>query len=125
MTKKQESKRKGESLGQYLRKAREQAGLSKLHLEAVSGVGRMSISRLEDDYYKEPSPDDLVRLARALELNEADLFLLAGLPVPRQNASMEVMLRAGYGVPDEAVPELKRRIEALIAEQISERKTIE
>src|ERR1044072_8815508 len=91
------------SLGEYLRGAREAAGLSKLQLEAMSGVGRMTIQRLEQDYYQEPSPDDLVRLARALELNDTDLFLLAGLPVPKRTASLDVMLRTEYGLPPEAI----------------------
>src|SRR5581483_10504875 len=103
------------SLGATLRVAREAAGLSKLQLEALSGVGRMSISRLEVDWYQEPSPDDLIRLARALELNETDLFLLAELPIPKEAASLDIMLRKGYGVSDDEVPALKQEIEAIIA----------
>lgn len=103
------------SLGAFLRQARETAGLSKLQVEAMSGVGRMTIQRLESDYYNEPSPDDLVRLARALELNDTDLFLLAGLPVPKQAASLDVMLRAEYGLPPEAIDEAKRNIAAIVA----------
>jgi transcriptional regulator with XRE-family HTH domain len=103
------------SLGTFLREAREAAGLSKLQVEAMSGVGRMTIQRLESDYYNEPSPDDLARLARALELNDTDLFLLAGLPVPKQAASLDVMLRAEYGLPPEAIDEAKRNIAAIVA----------
>lgn len=103
------------SLGAFLRQARETAGLSKLQVEAMSGVGRMTIQRLESDYYNEPSPDDLARLARALELNDTDLFLLAGLPVPKQAASLDVMLRAEYGLPPEAIDEAKRNIAAIVA----------
>lgn len=109
------------SLGEYLRDAREAAGLSKLQLEAMSGVGRMTIQRLEQDYYQEPSPDDLVRLARALELNDTDLFLLAGLPVPKHAASLDVMLRTEYGLPPEAVEEAKRNIADLVAKYDRER----
>jgi transcriptional regulator with XRE-family HTH domain len=103
------------SLGAFLRSAREAAGLSKLHLEAMSEVDRMTIQRLETDYYDEPSPDDLVRLARALELNETDLFLLAGLPVPKRTASLDIMLRTEYGLPPEAIDEAKRTIAELVA----------
>ncbi|HEX3778335.1 MAG TPA: helix-turn-helix transcriptional regulator [Pseudonocardiaceae bacterium] len=103
------------SLGTFLREARETAGLSKLQVEAMSGVGRMTIQRLESNYYSEPSPDDLARLARALELNDTDLFLLAGLPVPQQTASLDVMLRAEYGLPPEAIDEAKRNIAAIVA----------
>ncbi len=76
----------------------------------------MAIARFETDWFKDPPPDDLMRLGRALELNQTDLFLLAGLPVPAQNASLDVMLRRSYGVADHDVPELKHEIEALIAE---------
>jgi transcriptional regulator with XRE-family HTH domain len=107
--------KEGVMLGAFLQRAREDAGLSKLQLEATSGVGRMTIQRLETDYYQEPSPDDLVRLARALELNETDLFLLAGLPVPRDTASLDVMLRTEYGLPPEAIAEAKQNIAAIAA----------
>lgn len=108
-------------LGAFLRRAREDAGLSKLQLEAMSGVGRMTIQRLETDYYAEPSPDDLARLARALELNETDLFLLAGLPVPKQAASLDVMLRTAYGLPPEAIEEAKQNIADIVAKYDAKR----
>lgn len=103
------------SLGAFLQRARIAAGLSKLQLEAISGIGRMTIQRLETDYYSEPSPDDLSRLARALELNDTDLFLLAGLPVPQNTASLDVMLRTEYGLPPEAIDEAKRNIAKIVA----------
>ena len=101
------------SLGVFLRRAREDAGLSKLQLEAMSGVGRMTIQRLEADWHQEPSPDDLARLSRALELNETDLFLLAGLPVPKEAASLDIMLRTTYNLPPEAIEEAKQHIAKL------------
>lgn len=104
------------SLGEFLRNARETAGLSKLQLATMSGLGRMTIQRLETDWYAEPpTPDDLVRLARALELNETDLFLLAGLPIPKRAASLDIMLRTEYGLPPEAIDEAKRNIAELVA----------
>lgn len=103
------------TLGWFLRQAREDAGIYRRQLAAMSGVGRMTIQRLETDYYDEPSPDDLVRLARALELNETDLFLLAGLPVPKRAASLDIMLRTEYGLPPEAIDEAKRTIAELVA----------
>jgi len=109
-------RQRGPTLGETLRAAREEAGLSKLQLEARSGVGRMNISRLEADWYQEPSPEDLMRLARVLELNETDLFLLAGLPVPKEAASLDIMLRTNYGVSEADVPKLKQQIEDLIAQ---------
>lgn len=105
------------TLGSFLQHARLESGIARRQLAAMSGVGRMTIQRLETDYYHtEPSADDLMRLARSLEINETDLFLLAGLPVPKKTASLDVMLRTGYGVNANDVPALKQQIEALIAE---------
>ena len=115
--------RPASSLGTYLHDAREAAGFSKVQLEAMSGVGRMTIQRLEADWYQEPSPDDLVRLAQVLELNETDLFLLAGLPVPKQTASLDIMLRTEYGLPPEAVEEAKRNIADIVAKYDARRDT--
>lgn len=102
------------TLGQLLRRARETAGLSIRQLEATSGVGRMAIQRLEQDEVEKPSADHLLHLAQALELNETDLFLLAGLRVPKRVASLDIMLRKEYGLPPEAVEEAKRNIQDLI-----------
>lgn len=103
------------TLGQVIRQARESAGLSIRQLEATSGVGRMAIQRLEFDEVEKPSADHLVYLAQALELNETDLFLLAGLPVPKQTASLDVLLRTEYGLSEAAVAEAKENIRGIIA----------
>ncbi len=102
------------TLGQVLRQAREAASLSIRQLEATSGVGRMAIQRLEQDEVEKPAADHLLHLAQALELNETDLFLLAGLPVPKRTASLDIMLRKEYGLPPEAIAEAKRNIQDII-----------
>jgi transcriptional regulator with XRE-family HTH domain len=103
------------TLGQVLRQAREAVGLSIRQLEATSGVGRMAIQRLEFDEVEKPSADHLVHLAQALELNETDLFLLAGVSVPKQIASLDVLLRKEYGLSEAAVTEAKENIRDIIA----------
>lgn len=111
--------RKGEptpTLGQHLEAARQEAGYSLRQLAALSGLAMSSVNRLLKDEVEQPSPEHLAALARALELNATDLFLLAGLPVPREAASLEIMLRKNYGVSDQELPALKRQIEALIAD---------
>lgn len=104
------------TLGQHLEVARQQAGYSLRQLANLSGVHVSVVNRLLKDEVEQPVPAHLVALARALELNATDLFVLAGLPVTEDAASLEVMLRKSYGVNDEQVAELKRQIEALIAE---------
>lgn len=105
----------GQTLGQHLEAARQEAGYSLRQLASLSGLAMSSVNRLLKDEVEHPQADHLTALARALELNATDLFLLAGVPVPDQAASLDIMLRKGYGVSDREVPELKREIEALIA----------
>jgi len=106
----------GVTLGQHLEAASKEAGYSVRQLANISGIPKSSVDRLLRDETEQPLPAHLEALARALELNQTDLFLLAGLPVPRETASLEIMLRKGYGVSDQELPELKRQIEALIAD---------
>lgn len=114
----------GPTLGQTLEAARQEAGHSLRQLAALSGVPMSSVNRLLKDEVEQPLPEHLVALARALELHETDLFLLAGLPIPNDAATLDVMLRKGYGVTDKELPELKRQIEDLIAKhQGPQRKT--
>jgi transcriptional regulator with XRE-family HTH domain len=104
------------SLGQYLARARHKQGFSIRQLAQLSGVNRGAIARLEGDEVEQPSADTIVRLGRALELNEADLLMLAGIAVPTQAASLDVMLRQAYGLPPEGVERVKHTIEALLKE---------
>lgn len=104
-----------QTLGQCLEAASREAGYSVRQLAALSGVPKSSVDRLLRDEVGHPQAEHIIALARALELNAADLFLLAGVPVPDEAASMHIMLRKGYGVSDEEIPELKREIEELIA----------
>lgn len=104
------------TLGQVLRQARQIAGFSIRELETLTGVGRMTISRLETDaHVTPPTAQDLSRLGQALELDEVQLFTLAGVPAPRLLTSLDVMLRTEYGLPPEAVREAKQQIAALVA----------
>ena len=103
------------TLGRYLSWARAQQGLSIRQLEALSGVRRSAIVRLEQNEVEQPSADSLVRIAQTLELNETDVLLLAGITVPKQNASLDVMLRTEYNLSGDAVREAKRDIEAIVA----------
>jgi len=109
-------RRPGMSLGQHLEAARQEAGYSLRQLAALSGLAMSSVNRLLKDEVEQPLPEHLAALARALELNITDLFMLAGLPVPKEAASLDIMLRTSYGVSDKDVPELKQQIEDLIAQ---------
>ena len=111
MTKKQAE----QTLGQCLKRAREQAGFSTRQLAGISGVERSAIVRLEADLVDEPLPDYLVKLADALELNAADLFILAGQPIPTELPSLEPYLRSKYDLPPEALAEAQESIREILA----------
>lgn len=97
------------SLGQVLRARREQAGLSQYALEDLSGVDHSVIGRIESGHIAAPGPDKLTRLAEALRLPVADVFVLAGYAVPRQLPSFRPYLRSRYG---ELPPEAHARLDA-------------
>lgn len=89
-------------LGELVRKTRESAGLSARKLEELSGLDHSFISKLEKSTYRNLSPDTLTTLSDSLGLPAADLFALAGYPVPDSLPSFGPYLRARYG---EELPE--------------------
>ena len=102
------------TLGQYLEQARAEAGLSLRQLAASAGVHYSSVNRLLKDEVEEPVPDHLMGLAQALDLKATDLFLLAGLPIPKELPSVDAMLRAEYGLSEEGLAEAKQAIAAVV-----------
>jgi transcriptional regulator with XRE-family HTH domain len=102
------------SLGQYLEQAREEAGISLRQLVAATGIPQTTINRLLKDEVEKPNPEHLARLADALELNPSDLFMVAGLPIPQGMPSIDALLRAEYDLPEEAVAEARRNIQAIV-----------
>jgi transcriptional regulator with XRE-family HTH domain len=103
-----------QTVGSVLETARHAAGLSIRELAGLTDMSKSALERLLSDQIERPPADRLVRLARVLELNAADLFLLAGLPLPEKLPSLDVMLRTEYGLPPEAIAEAKRDIGRII-----------
>jgi transcriptional regulator with XRE-family HTH domain len=101
------------TLGQYLEQARQAVGMSHRQLAAASGIHPSSINRLLKDEVDEPSPEHLVSIAEALDVKASDLFVLAGLPIPKELPSVDVMLRAEYGLSEQGLIEAKRQIAAI------------
>ncbi len=110
------------TLGQYLEQARQEAGLSLRQLGASAGVHPSSVNRLLKDEVEEPLPDHLMGLAQALDLSASDLFLLAGLPIPKELPSVDAMLRAEYGLSEAGLAEAKHAV-AAIADRERQRQT--
>jgi transcriptional regulator with XRE-family HTH domain len=71
---------KPRSLGQFLRAAREAAGMSLRKVEREAGVSNAYLSQLESDRIKEPSPNVLFRLAEFYRADYDTAMRLAGYP---------------------------------------------
>jgi transcriptional regulator with XRE-family HTH domain len=90
-------------LGAFVRRAREEAGLSQNKLGELVGVPNSTILRLERGENLMPRPDLLSSVAEALDLNLADVYGLAGYAVPGELPALQPYLRSKYSdLPDEA-----------------------
>lgn len=106
--------KQAKELGAYLRKAREEAGISIRSLMARVGIDQAQIIRLEQGQVKSPRADVLGRIAEEIGLPVADVMTMAGYPTPRQLPNLRPYMRAKYrNLPLEAVDEVERFIEQL------------
>ena len=102
------------SLGQLLRRRRQEMRLSKRQLAALTYMRDSTIVRLEQGLFTAPSPAKLAQLAVALRLPIADLFALAGYLVPDELPSFDAYLQAKYpALPRSAVVELLNHFKKL------------
>jgi transcriptional regulator with XRE-family HTH domain len=110
---------KDESLGARLRRARAAAGLSVRQLAAQTGITHGYIVKLENDQKENPAADKLMRLAGALDVDEAELLAYIGvkptLPEPR------AYFRRKLGVNAEDAEVLAQLVEHYQAEQAKKR----
>jgi transcriptional regulator with XRE-family HTH domain len=96
----------GVRLGEIIRDGRTAVGLSQRQLGEQVGVHHSFVGRLEAGDYQSTSPQILQRLSRILELDERDLFALAGLDAPEGLPTFTPYLRAKYEMSDEAAKAL-------------------
>lgn len=68
------------TLGQFLKAAREDRGLSLRGAEKETGISNAYLSQLESDKIKQPSPTLLHKLAQIYEVPYSTLLELAGYP---------------------------------------------
>ena len=88
--------RQAKKLGQHLRQTREQFGISARELARRTELSDSSIVRIEQGQFLEPSPETLSRIAEALSLNLADLYVMADYPMPTELPSLKIYLRSKY-----------------------------
>ena len=102
------------TLGTMIRQARERAGLSLRNLEAIVGVSRQLLLRLEHDEIDNPSPELLQQLAEALELDSDDLFALVGYKLSEKLPNLTLYLRAKYRLPPSALAEASEALRDIL-----------
>ncbi len=93
-------------LGQILKQARTEKGLSARELSDQIGVHHTTISMLERAQIEQPRPDKLSKLATALGLDSTDLLTLAGYHPSDKLPAFGVYLRTTTTLPDQAIDEL-------------------
>lgn len=71
-----------ETLANYIKETRKERGYSLRELKRISGVHNATIQRIEDGFIAVPSPNVLIALADALEL---DLITALRLVTPYRN----------------------------------------
>lgn len=103
-----ETHNRGAQLGAFVHAARERKGLSTRKLAEAIGTTHSYIHKLEAGWFQSISPENINRLAAALELDRQDLFALAGYTVPEGLPSFTGYLRSKYGedMSEEAIAEL-------------------
>jgi len=95
-------------LGRRVRAAREERGWSTRQLAEHSGVYQTTIVRIETGEFTSVTPERLALLASALGLPLADLYSLAGYPLPTELPALPAYLRAKYrDLPAPAQDELE------------------
>lgn len=93
------------ALAAALRAARETAGLSIRRTAERAGIHHAGLARIELGEQR-PTPETLLRLAQVLELDEGELFTLAGYRLPDGLPSFPTYLRTKYRMPAEAERDL-------------------
>jgi HTH-type transcriptional regulator, competence development regulator len=74
--------RRKQTLGEFLKAAREDKGLTLRAMERETGISNAYLSQLESDKIQQPSPLKLHKLCEMYEVSYSAALELAGYPVP-------------------------------------------
>jgi transcriptional regulator with XRE-family HTH domain len=100
-------------LGSHVRRLRQAGGWGVRELGAKAGVDPGWISKLEHGVITSPEPRTLYKLAQALDIEVAELYLVAGYADGRGLPRFAPYLRAKYDLPDEAIAQLQAHFELI------------
>ena len=103
-------------LGAYVQQLRHDRALSVRALAARAKVDFSWLSRLEHGRFASPDARSLWRIARALDVEVADIYLEAGFGDAHGLPGFGPYLRAKYHLPDVAIAQLQAHF-ALINEK--------
>ncbi|MBB2890940.1 helix-turn-helix domain-containing protein [Flexivirga oryzae] len=99
-------------LGTYFKRKRHEARLSTYDVSEKAGVIQSQVVRIENGQIRSPAPDTLQRIAEVLKAPLADVFALAGYPLPKGLPGLRPYMRAKYRTMS---PEALDEIEAFVA----------
>jgi HTH-type transcriptional regulator, competence development regulator len=105
------------TLADYLRAAREQAGISQRQLASRIGIHHSYLARLESGETANPAAELLQKIADVLEISAADLFAFIGVKPPQGLPELAPYLRAKYNLDEAAVRELAEHMQRLAQDQ--------
>ena len=108
-------------LGTYVRKLRTAAGLSVRGLARAAGVDATGISRLENGENEAPEPRTLAALARALGVDVADFYVLAGYEAASELPAFQPYLRAKYDMTPEEIEQLAAYFQLIRERQLRQK----
>lgn len=111
------SEEQSQALGDYLRAAREAAGLSGGALARRVGITDGYLSRLERGERGKPTPEVMQRIVDELGLDPAEAFAFIGVKPAALMPTRRAFFRSTYGVSDTEADEIIARIEGYIKER--------
>jgi transcriptional regulator with XRE-family HTH domain len=101
--------------GEFIRRRRQELGLSTYDLGTLIGTRNSTIMRIEQGAFAAPRPDKLARIADALHLSLADVYAGAGYVVPDELPTFHAYLPTRYrDLPQTAIDELSKLFDDLV-----------
>jgi transcriptional regulator with XRE-family HTH domain len=92
------------NLSEYVRRERERCNLSLRELARRVGIQASYLHGLEAGRFRQPSPEVIQRIARALDIRYSDLFALTGYRIPEELPDFVPYLRSKYpGLSEDAI----------------------